>query len=71
MVNSLNAAYGHGHRSGYIARGYGMGKRHAATRTAPEWMPTRLHRFMWRQGFRNGSSFPSLLSQLSRIFVGE
>lgn len=68
---SFNAAYGHGVRYGKILTGHYSGKRVAKRIPAPSWMPTRLHRFVWRAGFRNAAGYPTLISQLTLMFIGE
>lgn len=75
---SLNAAYGHGVRCGTII-GEHVRKRMRGevsslpekSGKAPDWFPTMLHCFCWRQGFRNGAKRPTLLSTLTVMLIGE
>jgi hypothetical protein len=74
VANSLNAAYGHGYRVGQI----GMARiilpatfprqvffsMWVKEQCAPEWLPTALQRFVWRQGLCDGAGVTSLFSIL-------
>lgn len=62
---SYNAAYGHGHRTGVFYQDMRVSNQ------PPEWMPTRWHRFCWRQGFKNGAGEHTMLSTLTLMFIGE
>ncbi len=75
MLKSLRCVYGHGFRAGAIVapvlREECRSVALYALRKPPSWMPTRLHRFVWRQGLRNGVGARTIISSLTLMFIGE
>lgn len=70
---SLKAAYGHGWRIGRFCtpRAFPTVISIVKATPTPHWMPTRLHRYVWRQGLRDGAGVPTLISTLTLLLIGE
>jgi len=69
---SLKAAYGHGVRMGVLAKANATQKDHRVVWfSSPWWLPSRLHRFAWRQGLKHGQGAHDLVSIITNLIIGD
>jgi hypothetical protein len=75
MFSELRCAYYHGFRTGKVHASRFIGKPNSSGETylraipTPQWLPYRLHRFVWRQGLREGAGVPTFTSQLITLTI--